>query len=58
MHRLAAVLPHAPLTPLEYATRAHEILEDAMRDLLSGTDVPWSGEGVLATDAGLQRPKR
>ena len=53
VHRLAAVLPHAPLTPLEYATRAHEILEDATRDFLSGADVPWSGEGVLATDAGL-----
>ncbi len=53
VHRLAHVLPHAPLTPLEYATRAHEILEDATRDFLSGADVPWSGEGVLATAAGL-----
>jgi iron uptake system EfeUOB component EfeO/EfeM len=53
VHRLAYVLPRAPLTPLEYATRAHEILEDAARDFLSGADVPWSGEGVLATDAGL-----
>ena len=53
VHTLAAVLPRAALTPLEYATRAHEILEDAARDLLSGADVPWSGEGVLATDAGL-----
>jgi high-affinity iron transporter len=51
--RLAALLPRAPLTPLEYATRAHEILEDAARDFLSGADVPWSGEGVAATDAGL-----
>ena len=42
------------ITPLEYATRAHEILEDAVRDLLSGVDVPWSGEGVLATAAGLE----
>ena len=32
---------------------AHETLEDATRDFLSGMDVPWSGEGVLATDAGL-----
>jgi hypothetical protein len=53
VHRLAFVLPQASLTPLEYATRAHEILEDAARDFLSGADVPWSGEGVLATDAGL-----
>jgi hypothetical protein len=46
-------LPSVQITPLEYATRAHEILEDAQRDLLSGADVPWSHEGVLATAAGL-----
>lgn len=50
---LRTLLPHVTITPLEYATRAHEILEDAVRDLLSGTDVPWSGEGVLGTAAGL-----
>ena len=33
--------------------RAHEILEDAVRDLLSGTDVRWSGAGVLGTAAGV-----
>jgi len=58
VHELAAVLPRAEITPLEYATRAHEILEDAARDFLSGMDVPWSGEGVLATDAGLQATER
>jgi hypothetical protein len=47
-------LPSVQITPLEYATRAHEILEDAQRDLLSGTDVPWSNEGLLATAAGVQ----
>ena len=46
-------LPSVQITPLEYATRAHEILEDAARDLLSGADVPWSDESVLATAAGL-----
>ncbi len=46
-------LPSVQITPLEYATRAHEILEDAARDLLTGADVPWSEEGVLATAAGL-----
>jgi iron uptake system EfeUOB component EfeO/EfeM len=46
-------LPHEQIAPLEYATRAHEILEDAIRDLLSGLDVPWSHAGVLATAAGL-----
>jgi iron uptake system EfeUOB component EfeO/EfeM len=53
VRKLKGLLPRVSITPLEYATRAHEILEDAVRDLLSGTDVPLSGEGVLATDAGL-----
>jgi iron uptake system EfeUOB component EfeO/EfeM len=46
-------LPGEQITPLEYATRTHEILEDAIRDLLSGVDVPWSHDGVLATAAGV-----
>ena len=50
---LRRVLPSVQITPLEYATRAHEILEDAQRDLLSGTDVQWSGAGVLGSAAGL-----
>jgi hypothetical protein len=57
VHKLRILLPSVSVTPLEYATRAHEILEDAVRDLLSGTDVPLSGEGVLATDAGLDATK-
>ena len=58
VHRLSGVLAKVSIEPLEYATRAHEILEDAARDLLSGTDVPWSGEGVLATNAGLASHRR
>ncbi|HTA98336.1 MAG TPA: EfeM/EfeO family lipoprotein [Solirubrobacteraceae bacterium] len=54
VRRLRGVLGKVSIEPLEYATRAHEILEDAARDLLSGADVPWSQEGVLATNAGLQ----
>jgi hypothetical protein len=50
---LKRVLPTVQIDALDYATRAHEILEDAQRDFLSGTDVPWSGAGVLATAAGL-----
>jgi high-affinity iron transporter len=50
---LERVLPKVQIDPLDYATRAHEILEDAQRDFLSGTDVPWSGAGVLATAAGV-----
>jgi high-affinity iron transporter len=37
------------ISPLVYATRAHEILEDAQRDMLSGLDAPWSGAGLRAT---------
>jgi hypothetical protein len=51
--KLAKILPGVTIDPTDYATRAHEILEDAVRDLLSGTDVPWSGEGVLGTAAGI-----
>jgi hypothetical protein len=53
LRSLRAMLPSVQISPLEYATRAHEILEDAQRDLLSGTHVPWSGQGVLGTVAGL-----
>jgi iron uptake system EfeUOB component EfeO/EfeM len=53
VRRLLDKLPIVQISPLDYSTRAHEILEDAQRDLLSGVDVPWSGEGVLATAAGL-----
>jgi hypothetical protein len=51
--RLYRVVGHVEITPLEYATRSHEIIEDAQRDLLSGTEVPWSGQGVLGTAAGV-----
>jgi hypothetical protein len=53
LERLHGVVARAKFTPLEYATRSHEIIEDAQRDLLSGMDVPWSGQGVLGTAAGL-----
>jgi hypothetical protein len=53
LRQLRRILPSVQISPLEYATRAHEILEDAQRDLLSGTDVPFSGEGLLGTAAGL-----
>jgi len=56
--KLRVALPQVSITPLEYATRAHEILEDAARDLLSGTDVPLSGEGVLGTYSGFEATKQ
>jgi hypothetical protein len=51
--RLRKTLPSVAISPLDYATRAHEILEDAQRDYMSGSDVPWSQAGVLATEAGV-----
>lgn len=51
--RLRRTLPTVAISPLDYATRAHEILEDAQRDLMSGSQVPWSGAGVLGTAAGV-----
>jgi high-affinity iron transporter len=50
---MSRLLPHTRISPLDFATRTHEILEDAVRDLLSGTDVPWSHAGVLGTQAGI-----
>jgi hypothetical protein len=50
---LRGVVARVEITPLEYATRSHEIVEDDQRDLLSGMDVPWSHEGVLGAAAGL-----
>jgi iron uptake system EfeUOB component EfeO/EfeM len=62
LQRDVAKLPRAiaklEITPLDYATRAHEILEDAQRDQLSGVAAPWSGAGVAATAAGLQATDR
>ncbi len=51
--RLPAKLATMKTTPLEYATRAHEILEDAQRDMLSGSQAPWSGAGLRATADSL-----
>ena len=51
--RLAPRLRTMAIDPLTYATRAHEILEDAQRDMLSGVDAPWSGAGLRATAASL-----
>jgi iron uptake system EfeUOB component EfeO/EfeM len=42
-----------PVDPLDYVTRAHEILEDAERDQLSGAEAPWSGAGLRTTADAL-----
>jgi iron uptake system component EfeO len=51
--RLQTVARKIAIGPLTYATRAHEILEDAQRDMLSGVDAPWSGAGLRATADSL-----
>ncbi len=53
VHALRRVVRHVDLPPLDYATRAHEILEDAQRDMLSGRAAPWSGAGLQATADSL-----
>ena len=55
--KLPSALRDAELDPLTYATRSHEILEDAQRDMLSGRAARWSGAGVAATDDGLKATK-
>jgi hypothetical protein len=51
--RLRAAVPGVEIDALDYATRGHEIIEDAQRDLMNGMDVPWSHQGVLGTAAAL-----
>jgi hypothetical protein len=51
--RLRAALPGVEIDALDYATRGHEIVEDAQRDLMNGMDVPWSHQGVLGTAAAV-----
>jgi iron uptake system EfeUOB component EfeO/EfeM len=53
VERLPHVIATVPISPLDYVLRGHEILEDAQRDLVSGVEVPWSGQGVLGLAAGL-----
>jgi hypothetical protein len=53
LNRLRAAVPGVEIDALNYATRGHEIIEDAQRDLMSGMDVPWSHQGVLGTAAAL-----
>jgi iron uptake system EfeUOB component EfeO/EfeM len=49
VERLRRRLPKIAMDPIDYTLRAHEILEDAQRDFLSGADVRYSDAGVLAT---------
>jgi hypothetical protein len=53
LERLRAAVPGVEIDALDYATRCHEIVEDAQRDLMNGMDVPWSHQGVLGTAAAV-----
>jgi iron uptake system EfeUOB component EfeO/EfeM len=53
LERLRAAVPGVEIEALDYATRGHEIVEDAQRDLMTGMDVPWSHQGVLGTAAAV-----
>jgi high-affinity iron transporter len=50
---LRHTIPGMWVGAFNYILRAHEIMEDAQRDLMSGAEVPWSKEGVSATAAAL-----
>ena len=52
--RLQRAIRTSEITPLDYSLRAHEILEGAQIDFLTGVAVPWSDEGVLATASSLE----
>jgi iron uptake system EfeUOB component EfeO/EfeM len=47
VHRMA-------IEPLEYALRAHEVLEDTLHLQLSGRASPWSGGALVALRANLR----
>jgi high-affinity iron transporter len=51
--KLRHTIPGMWVGAFNYILRAHEIMEDAQRDLLSGAEVPWSRAGVSATAAAL-----
>ena len=51
--RLRRTIPGLWVGSFDYILRAHEIMEDAQRDLMSGSEVPWSRQGVSATAAAL-----
>ncbi len=51
--KLRHTIPGMWVGASSYILRAHEIMEDAQRDLLSGAEVPWSRRGVSATAAAL-----
>jgi iron uptake system EfeUOB component EfeO/EfeM len=50
---LRHTIPGMWVGAFNYILRAHEIMEDAQRDLMSGAEVPWSKQGVSATAAAL-----
>lgn len=49
--RMRRGLPTVAITPLDYAARAHEILEDAQLQQLTGNAPRWSGAGVRGVAA-------
>jgi iron uptake system component EfeO/high-affinity iron transporter len=42
------------IDPLDYALRAHEILEDSLHLQLSGRASPWSGAALVALRANIR----
>jgi iron uptake system EfeUOB component EfeO/EfeM len=56
--RLRRRIAAMAVSPLDYTLRAHEILEDAQRDDLSGEAAPWSGAGLRVTAGAYAATRR
>jgi len=53
VHALARRFPHQPIPATELPLRTHEILEDALRDELSGEDDYGSGTDAATVEADV-----
>jgi hypothetical protein len=58
LRRLAAALPHDAISAIALPIRTHEILEDALRDELSGNDNYGSGTELATVVAGVSATER
>jgi iron uptake system EfeUOB component EfeO/EfeM len=54
VRRMRALMPRLRIDPLEYALRAHEVLEDTLHLQLTGQASPWSGAAYDAVAANVR----
>ena len=53
VNELISELPQVIITSLDYSTRAHEILENALQEQVTGLDEPFSHTGLYDTAASV-----